>query len=535
MAPSAQIVGDMGRVALGLAIAGGNPYYAAGRNLVADIQAEADPVTGALDDAGSLYSEMLGIQALIASNAVLPAGTVDNLLAAQNEDGGWGWAVGQDSDSNTAALAVQTLIAAGVPGNDDVIVSAAVYLQSVQGSDGGFVYSPVWGDISDADSTGVALQAFQSLGVDTSAGWSFARTLQGADVISTTLTKPEQFLYGLQNADGSFNWQPGVPGFGEMSTLDALASLGDGPYVEPSASLASAHDAVAWLKTQQLADGSFPVGWGHAGGASLDVLFAGLAMGEEAGDWAVSVGDVTLIDYLSASAPEYATTAGAAGKLLCGAVAAGVDPRAFDETDLVATVRSFETTTGAFGDSLADQAWAMLGLAASGVPICPEALDQMAFAQNEDGGWGWMPGEDSDTNSTSMAIQALVAGGMARDHAEVVDALAFLAAQQLSDGGFPFMRGGAIDAASTGYVLQALIAVGESPFSEPWLVDGSSPVDALLALQLQEGAYPGWAGTADLMSTAQSVPGLLLETLPLRVGLYSVAQWLPFTSTAVAQ
>ncbi|MYW59306.1 MULTISPECIES: prenyltransferase/squalene oxidase repeat-containing protein [unclassified Streptomyces] len=47
--------------------------------------------------------------------------------------------------------------------------------------------------------------------------------------------------------------------------------------------------------------------------------------------------------------------------------------------------------------------------------VVGKAVDWLKSAQNDDGGWGYMPGGDTDTNSTSLVIGALAATGTKAD------------------------------------------------------------------------------------------------------------------------
>jgi hypothetical protein len=96
----------------------------------------------------------------------------------------------------------------------------------------------------------------------------------------------------------------------------------------------------------------------------------------------------------------------------------------------------------------------------------------------------------------------------------VASALAFLQADQTPDGGWAGFAGSPADPNSTAYVIQGLIAAGQGVRSAPWANAGGDPVSALLAMQLANGAYPDWQGNADVMATAQAIPGLLLEQMP---------------------
>ncbi|MGW1535862.1 prenyltransferase/squalene oxidase repeat-containing protein [Streptomyces aureus] len=83
-----------------------------------------------------------------------------------------------------------------------------------------------------------------------------------------------------------------------------------------------------------------------------------------------------------------------------------------------------------------------------------------------------------DTNSTAAAVQALGALGGHDD--ATGKAVAWLKSVQNKDGGWGYMAGGPSDTNSTSVVIGALKAVGEKPASVT--KDGKSPTDALLKL-----------------------------------------------------
>ncbi|MEU4089704.1 prenyltransferase/squalene oxidase repeat-containing protein [Streptomyces aureus] len=83
-----------------------------------------------------------------------------------------------------------------------------------------------------------------------------------------------------------------------------------------------------------------------------------------------------------------------------------------------------------------------------------------------------------DTNSTAAAVQALGALGGHDD--ATGKAVAWLKSVQNKDGGWGYMAGGPSDTNSTSVVIGALKAVGEKPASVT--KDGKSPADALLKL-----------------------------------------------------
>jgi LPXTG-motif cell wall-anchored protein len=111
-----------------------------------------------------------------------------------------------------------------------------------------------------------------------------------------------------------------------------------------------------------------------------------------------------------------------------------------------------------------------------------------------------------DTNSTALAVQALLALGRTSQAADAVD---FLTDARGSDGGWPYVPGGDSDPNSTGVVLMALSAAGQA-------VDQDA-VDYTAGIQVacsgdpadQGGITTAWSGGApDVLATVQAVPGV---------------------------
>jgi hypothetical protein len=137
------------------------------------------------------------------------------------------------------------------------------------------------------------------------------------------------------------------------------------------------------------------------------------------------------------------------------------------------------------------------------------------------GGWEWQAGFGADTNTTAIAVQALIAAGQPTTTTAVVDALAFLKTAQAESGGFvydPRTPEYGADANSTAYVIQALLAAGEDPTGDAWMVAGLTPVRFLLGLQLADGSFEWQPNTgSNLIATAQAVPALLGQSYPIAV------------------
>jgi hypothetical protein len=239
------------------------------------------------------------------------------------------------------------------------------------------------------------------------------------------------------------------------------------------------------------------------------------------------------------------------------AQAMGVDPTTFGGTapvnNLVARLEATQQTSGAdaglFGtadpvyDGAFRQGLSLMALANAGLsnadPVVAAGVTWLQNQQCSDGGWqGYRsdlstpcPAPDPatfagpDTNSTSLAVQALVTTGSTFD----VDPTSFFESAQNPDGGFGLIGAPteAADADSTGEVVQALVALGE--LGNPAFTEsgGATPLTALASFQLgcsapkaKRGAFafqPKSDGALkpDLLATLQAVPGAAEVAFPL--------------------
>lgn len=283
--------------------------------------------------------------------------------------------------------------------------------------------------------------------------------------------------------------------------------------------------ALGWLATQQGADGGFA-----NPGTTCDVVFALASAGHNPAAWRPTPLGPSAMDYLASRAAAYATGAAQTGKLIVAVAAAGLDPEDFGGLDLLAHLQSFGDGTGAYGAGAMDQAWALLGLLAAGQKVTEAERAILRAYQQANDGWEGAPGWGTDTNTTALAVQALLAAGDPPTSKAVQAARAHLLEQQNDDGGFPYTKpspwGSDSDANSTAYVLQALLAMGEDPTAEPWSRGpGRDPVAALLRFQVASGAFEWQPGFGEnLLATAQAIPALAGKALPLTAGQWPAAE-----------
>lgn len=261
---------------------------------------------------------------------------------------------------------------------------------------------------------------------------------------------------------------------------------------------------VAYLLASQNEDGGFTNGWAPESDVSttVDVVIAAIALGEDPQTF--FVGDMmNPFSYLGVQVQSgNLTGAGQLAKVLSAVNAAGKDWSAFAGHDLAADLLSLQNGEGLFGYGAFDHCLSTIALQNVAVELPENTVETLLAAQNEDGGWGFMAGEASDTNTTSLCLQALAL----TDAVDAVEAgLGYLSAIQNEDGGWPYQNpsdyGTDSDSNSTALVVEALIANGLD------LAEWNNPQDVLAMMYNEDGSYsyqPGLPG--DILSTIAVVP-----------------------------
>ena len=294
--------------------------------------------------------------------------------------------------------------------------------------------------------------------------------------------------------------------------------------------------AVTWLTAQQRADGGFAGFTGESDpGITVDAVLALASVGIDPGS-VRQVGGTSAIAYLESVAARYSEKPGGAAKLILAAVASGRDPRTFGGLDLVDRLqRAYDDASGLYDQQLFSNAYALLALAAAGVPLPERAVQAVLERQATDGSWAWdgstQPGT-GDSNTTALVIQALAAAGL-RDHPQVRQALGYLRSVQAADGSFAYQPADQLvgDANSSALAVQALLAAGEEPQSPSWRY----ALDALARFANPSGALRWRDDTPDdnLFATVQAIPALAREAFPLRgLALPLTRARVPFETTA---
>ena len=202
-APSITSPALAAKAALGAKALGLDPKNVGGVNLIAVAQGGYNAETGAY--ANNAFSQSIAILGLACTGNTVGAKAADNLKALAVQGGGWGF--GGNADPDSTAIAIQALLAAGVPKTDPKVAEGLAWLKANQGNDGGWGFDP---NDSNTSSTAFAIQALLALGEDPE---SAAYTKNGVT--------PVQYLLSKQLPDGSFVGYD--PAFAANQVVPALA------------------------------------------------------------------------------------------------------------------------------------------------------------------------------------------------------------------------------------------------------------------------------------------------------------------------
>ena len=197
---------DYARTILALVAAGENPRNFAGVDLVRLLKDRVKE-NGQIGD--FIYTTIWGIIALVSVGEDVNK-SVEWLKEQQNEDGGFAWAVGEKSDFDDTAAAIQALIAAGEAKDSEVIQKALNYLKQGQNEDGGMRY--FGNSASNAASDSWTIQALVAAGINP-VEWR-------KNNISVV-----EHLLSLQTEEGYFKYtahQTSNPGYMTVSAIMAL-------------------------------------------------------------------------------------------------------------------------------------------------------------------------------------------------------------------------------------------------------------------------------------------------------------------------
>ena len=474
-------IGRAGQLLTAIAAANERPdsFGADSLNLIKEINASYDVNTGTYGMATleNVLDQVWAIIGLASNNASIPPESADWLVYAQLEDGSWNDGFGSYLD--TTPLGILALISSGRCNVDSPEIQAAIeFMMNNQQPDGG--WQNEWDTTTNANTTGVMLQAITSLGQQpTDDLW------QKAD------GNPQTSLLVVQQESGAF----GGDFANAYSTADTIVGLA-GRTITDLGYLKKVSDSFDYIFAAQEPSG----GWGSVG-QTLDIILA-----LEAAGWQPDSSfkkENSPVDYIASNLESYLGTGpDAIGKLILGISAAGLDPTNFEDTDLIqALLSTFNKDTNTFGspENSWHQALALLGLNAVGVEFPEGSTLSLVSLQQENGGWEYTPGYGTWPDNTALAIQALLAAGYSEDDEIITSGVDYIRSMQTGDGGWG-------DSITTAFVLMALNALDEDLGS--WTTESSKDlVSNLFSFQKSNGSFLyNWDYPDDsIMSTAAAM------------------------------
>ncbi|MDQ2806361.1 MAG: terpene cyclase/mutase family protein [Chloroflexota bacterium] len=177
-------------------------------------------ITDSYDTASGHYGkdvtgQALVILALSATGQNVPGPALDWLVGAQATDGGWAFDGSKEAgkaDTNTTGLVLQALAGHGSTRSSGG--QALTYLHAQQNADGGFAYQKGPGADSDSNSTALVIMGLRAAGED-AAGASWRQSGKG----------PLDLLLSLQNPSGAFRYQASQADDNAGATYQALPAL----------------------------------------------------------------------------------------------------------------------------------------------------------------------------------------------------------------------------------------------------------------------------------------------------------------------
>jgi hypothetical protein len=455
-----------------------------------------------------IAAQALAIMAKQVSWESVPVISLTWLKGQQNPDGGWGAVPGQASDTESTALSIQALIAAGEPSSSQPVRDAVAYLHERHTEDAGFG-SSILASASDPASTSQAIQALLAAGENLfSSNWR------------RCLNTPFDALLDAQQGDGCFEDDLQI-------TATAVPALMGRSLPLPGRYLA-ALKALDWLRAQQANDGSF-----GNGGFTADAVYAIALCSQDPGgsQWQHpvtgktpldSLDGQTIDDYIAGAPP--GGPAGELGKLIRGLQRAGQNPYDFESKDLVGELKDlYDLYSPKYHpNKIFSHDLAIIALHAVSETIPIEAVSTLESAQLDTGGWPWAWGATSaDVDSTGLSMQAIVAAGGPSSPGITDDAADFLETLRFSNGGYPDLptrREPNCD--STSLAIQGLLACGRYR-QEPLLFVLETGIvasswDALLAFQEPTGSFVASASVPEsrLLATVEAIHALASPLYP---------------------
>ncbi|MFN8163734.1 MAG: prenyltransferase/squalene oxidase repeat-containing protein [Solirubrobacterales bacterium] len=282
--------------------------------------------------------------------------------------------------------------------------------------------------------------------------------------------------------------RPALRGGGVASLL--LVALVASALAPARAEASPVDRAANWLASVQNDDGGFGASPGDRSGAEITgwVMMGLEAAGRNPLD--VSRGGNTPVEFLRGHVKELKTP-GDLARTIIALEGAGVDPREFGGVNLVSRLLSKRLDDGSFADWPNSTAYGVIALRTAGATGgLDKSLAWLRKVQNDDGGWGDEPGQQSNADGTGAVMQALSSGSKASRRG-----LSYLVKAQRKGGGFPLGgKNGPVNTQSTAWAVEGILAAGGNPAS--FRRGGASALDYLSEHQESDGHYR-YSGASD--------------------------------------
>jgi prenyltransferase beta subunit len=230
-----------------------------------------------------------------------------------------------------------------------------------------------------------------------------------------------------------------------------------------------------------------------------------------------SQGKDSVLDYVKKNPPSHNETASLERAILV-ARAAGVPPSRFGRQNLLRDLLRQHDANGSFDNLVNLTAFGVLAMRAGGEPAnsrrVRNSVAWLERQQNADGGFGFSKRPSlSDVDDTGAVVQALAAGGHGSGE-PVGKAVDYLLRGQQKDGGFGQLPGRQSNAQSTAWAVQGLMAVAGEHASSDAVPKG---VSYLRSLQAADGGirYSETSSQTPVWVTGQTLLALCRQPLPL--------------------
>jgi prenyltransferase beta subunit len=320
----------------------------------------------------------------------------------------------------------------------------------------------------------------------------------------------------------------------------AQAAAASAARAAPSASAARVDISreLAYLAHAQNTDGGF----GAAPGQSSSELYtAWVAIGVAATGRNPATLERDGHSVLDALRGEASTLHGAGDleRTILALHACGASTRSLPGGDPVTRLLGYRSRDGSFGHLSNLTAFAVLALRAAGYPAGSPSVQGAARwlgrQQESDGGFGFgARGGGSDIDDTAAVVQALVQAGVPA-RPIIARASAFLVRAQSLDGGYPQEQGGVSNAQSTSWAVQGLVASGLDPAAITR--SGSrSPLGYLESLTAADGSvrYSRTGSQTPVWVTAQALTALAGRPFPISAGARAASRTRAVNASAAA-